>query len=74
MDPDVPLFVLSAGLDELIPPHHQATMYESAASKDKAINLLKDGYHMNIRETIGVDIDKYKEWLSRCHLRIDKTN
>ena len=68
MDKQIPLAVLSGGQDELIPPHHQATMFDEASSEDKIMLFREDAYHMMIYETITWKENKaaYIEWFERA--------
>jgi hypothetical protein len=67
MNEDIPLLVLSARYDELIAPHHQQMLFDSAKSKDKVILRNEYGHHMSIYDTLwwyGNDV-VYVDWWER---------
>ena len=57
--------VLSAGKDELIPPHHQKSMFAAANSEDKIFSYIEDGVHMDIVPAIYHIGDEYDDWFVR---------
>jgi len=65
MSKDVPVVVLSGGLDELIPPHHQKAMFEAVNSDDKLFSYVEDAYHMDIMTTIDNIGSEYDDWFLR---------
>ena len=65
MSSEVPVVVLSAGNDELIPPHHQKSMFEAMNSDDKIFSFISDGDHMDINWAIRNIGEDYDSWFER---------
>jgi len=67
-DPNIPIMILSAKQDELIPPHHQHEMYEESNAKEKWI-ISCDCNHNSIGGAISKNGEEYDTFFGRCLAR-----
>lgn len=65
LDADLPLLILSADEDELIPPHHQFEMLEKANTVDKTL-IRADTNHNGIYSVIDANVEEYDSFFGRC--------
>ncbi|GMH72621.1 hypothetical protein TL16_g05967 [Triparma laevis f. inornata] len=66
MGADVPLVILSAGMDELIAPHHQSKQWEAAAAKEKKLFYSADTDHNDLRTPITLHLAQHLEFMDSC--------
>jgi len=67
-DEDVPLMILSADQDELIPPHHQHEMFEESNAKEKWLISCNCG-HNSIGQAVEENGEVYDEFFGKCLAR-----
>jgi pimeloyl-ACP methyl ester carboxylesterase len=65
-DTDIPLAILSSGLDELIAPHHQKEIFEAALATDKFLFYSPSRNHNDIHGVIRDHLRDYTAWLDQC--------
>jgi len=70
MNPDVPLAILSAGQDELIPPHHQRKVFSEASADWKRIMYDEDAGHNDLRPCIRLHLSEYLDFMESCVARV----
>ena len=70
MDPDMPLVVLSAGQDELIPPHHQKVIFGKAAATSKRLMYNVNADHNMLRSCITLHLNEYLDFMDSCIARV----
>mmetsp|Transcript_21725 Transcript_21725/g.45266 ORF Transcript_21725/g.45266 Transcript_21725/m.45266 type:complete len:435 (+) Transcript_21725:36-1340(+) len=73
MHPDVPLAILSAANDELIAPHHQTSIYNSANAKMKYLLYSSVADHNDLSTPIYQHLDTYLGFMESCLARTDVT-
>jgi pimeloyl-ACP methyl ester carboxylesterase len=69
---DVPLLILSAGEDWLIPPHHQTRVFEAASHVvNKTLIYDSKAGHGDLFQVLTSDREKYVGWWDSCLERME---